>query len=84
MKYILLTILLSSIASFAAFSQQENDLLAEGNRLYKEGKYEEAIPYYKKALEANSSNLTALYNLSAVHILTRGVNRSLIRSISSA
>jgi len=66
MKYILLTILLSSIASFAAFSQQENDLLAEGNRLYKEGKYEEAIPYYKKALEANSSNLTALYNLSAV------------------
>lgn len=65
MRPIVFTILLALLSTLPTFAQQENELLAEGNRLFKEGKFEEAIPLYKKVLEANSANITALYNLSA-------------------
>lgn len=65
MKSTLVTILISCVASLAAISQKENEFLVKGNLLYKEGKIEEAIPFYKKALQINGNNPKALYNLSA-------------------
>lgn len=48
-----------------SFAQKENASIAKGNRLYKEGKFQEAISAYEQALQQNPDNLTAKYNLAA-------------------
>ena len=40
-------------------------MIAKGNKLYKEGKFEEAIAAYQQALQQNPKNITAKYNLAA-------------------
>jgi len=53
------------VASVIAFAQPENAVIAKGNKLYKEGKFEEAIAAYQQALQQNPENTTAKYNLAA-------------------
>ncbi len=38
--------------------------LREGNKFFREGKYDEAVDRYNKALEENPADLTAMYNRS--------------------
>lgn len=45
-------------------AQQENAAIREGNKLYKEGKYEKALPAYQKAVAQNPKSPTARYNLA--------------------
>lgn len=56
--FFLVTILLSSVS----FAQTSSIIL--GNQFYKDGQFEQAEIQYRKALEAEPKNTTALYNLS--------------------
>jgi tetratricopeptide (TPR) repeat protein len=46
-----------------SYSQEENKDIIKANKLYKEGKFDEAIQGYRKAAGANPSNSTVHYNL---------------------
>ncbi len=45
------------------YAQSANKSIAKANELYKEGKFEEAIAEYRKAMEADPDNETLNYNL---------------------
>src|SRR5687767_12326900 len=61
----LFTVLLTFL-SFVAVAQTNRIL--QGNQLYKAGQYEQAEIQYRKALEADANNTTAMYNLAnALH-----------------
>ena len=54
-------LLLSTITQ----AQEENTAIANGNRLYKEGKFDQAMEEYQLALSRNPTNAIAHYNLAA-------------------
>jgi tetratricopeptide (TPR) repeat protein len=45
-------------------AQEENAAIREGNKLYKEGQYDKAMPAYQKAVAQNPKSATARYNLA--------------------
>lgn len=49
--------------AFSAQAQTENKDIRAGNRLYKEGKYDQALPEYEKAVTQNPKNPVTRYNL---------------------
>jgi tetratricopeptide (TPR) repeat protein len=51
-------------------AQDENAAIREGNKLYKERQYEQALPAYQKAIEQNSNSSTARYNLANARFRT--------------
>ena len=70
-KHLLCTLILVSVGSAwsgtiaaggTAFAQAP--AVHEGNKLYREGKYEEAVKVYGKAMETSPENVTVLYNRS--------------------
>jgi len=63
-KVIILSLFLM-VTSIIVIAQPENATIAKGNKLYKEGKFEEAIAAYQQALQQNPENITAKYNLAA-------------------
>jgi len=62
LRIILWLIFLLPVAT-AGYSQTANKMVAKANELYKEGKFEEAIAEYRKAMEADPENETVIYNL---------------------
>lgn len=46
-----------------AQAQPENKAIRSGNKLYKEGKYDQALPEFEKALSQNPGNPVTRYNL---------------------
>lgn len=50
------------VVAFNAFSQTQNSLLRKGNKLYKQGEYEKALPEYQKAVELDPENPLANFN----------------------
>jgi Ca-activated chloride channel family protein len=64
MKWIFAT--LTFLLSMISFAQTSSIIL--GNQFYKDGQFEQAEMQYRKALETEPENTTALYNLSnALH-----------------
>jgi tetratricopeptide (TPR) repeat protein len=55
--FFLVTIAMQSIA------QHVNVYVKGGNKLYKEGKFDKALPEYKKAIEVNAGDPVANYNM---------------------
>ncbi|MEP7256837.1 MAG: tetratricopeptide repeat protein [Flavitalea sp.] len=45
-----------------ALAQTENTLIHKGNKKYKLGQFDKALPFYEKALAANGSDPVARYN----------------------
>jgi tetratricopeptide (TPR) repeat protein len=45
-------------------AQDENAAIREGNKQYKQGQFDQALPAYQKALEQNPKNPIARYNLA--------------------
>jgi Ca-activated chloride channel homolog len=52
-------------AWLSSFSQSENKLLREGNKLFDQEKYKEAELKYRKAIEKNNESVKGQYNLGA-------------------
>lgn len=62
-KYIFLIISLISSSSIAIASNDDTELLREGNKEYKKGNYREADSLYRKSISLNSQSSKANYNL---------------------
>lgn len=56
----------------AKSNRYERNYLVDGNKLYRAKRFAEAEVMYKKALEANPSSETALFNLAASYIRQAG------------
>ena len=56
--------ILFQLILFSATAQDGNASIYRGNQFYKEGKYEQAIAEYQKALQLNPSNQDAKFNLA--------------------
>ncbi|MBO9564523.1 MAG: tetratricopeptide repeat protein [Niastella sp.] len=52
-----------STLAVAAQAQTENKSIRSGNKLYKEGKYDQAQPEYEKAITQNPNNPVGRFNL---------------------
>src|SRR5690606_21960794 len=70
------------------FAWAQKQLIERGNQFYKAGQYEQAVINYRKALETDPGNETALFNLAAA-LHRQGkfdeaakINSSLTRSTS--
>ena len=60
---ILWTILFTVFSFLFSYGQQVDKIIQEGNEFYKKQEYEQATSQYKKALEKDSTNTIALFNL---------------------
>jgi len=60
-KYLTIIVFLSSALTVSA--QSDEKAIRKGNRCYKSGHYEQAIEYYRKALEIRPNNAKAQFNL---------------------
>ena len=49
-------------------TRRERNLIVDGNRLFRDKRYADAEVAYKKALEINPNNETALYNLASSYL----------------
>ncbi len=54
------------VLTFSAQAQTENKTIRTGNKYYKEGKYDKAVPEYEKAIAQNPDNPVSHYNLGNV------------------
>lgn len=75
MKPILTLLALALLGSAPVFgaetdnsTRRERNLITEGNKLYRQERYADAEVAYKKALELNAMNETALFNLAASYL----------------
>jgi tetratricopeptide (TPR) repeat protein len=64
-KYLIIIVFLFS--SLAVSAQSDEKAIRKGNRNYKSANYEQAIAYYKKALEIRPNNAKAQFNLGDVY-----------------
>jgi Ca-activated chloride channel homolog len=70
MKVITVILFLFTCSTTAVMAQPENAAIAKGNKLYKEGKFDEAAAAYQEALMQNPLNAVARYNLAAARFRT--------------
>lgn len=62
-KLIYIFTICSCAFTMNAHAQAGNDAIRIGNRLYKQGNYQQALPEYQKAASQNPANPVARYNL---------------------
>ncbi|MBZ5857947.1 tetratricopeptide repeat protein [Flavihumibacter profundi] len=60
MRKMIITLLI--LFPLAARVQAQNPAIREGNKLYREGRFDDALAAYDKAAKKNPDNLTAAYN----------------------
>lgn len=58
----LLTILAFVTAGLTAMAQDEEAAIREGNKQYKQGQFDKALPEYQKVIQKNPKNVIAQYN----------------------
>jgi Ca-activated chloride channel homolog len=63
MKKIVLIFTLLIVSFANIFAQVENNDIREGNRLFKEGKFQQAEVAYRRALQKNKNSFAANFNL---------------------
>jgi tetratricopeptide (TPR) repeat protein len=61
-----------------AESGQGNDLFASGNQAYAEGKYDEAISYYKAVMEQEGYSASLLYNMANAYYQKKDVGHAIL------
>ena len=54
------------IITILVTAQTENTAIRAGNKLYRKGQFEKAVPEYQKALQVNPNNPVARYNMGNV------------------
>jgi len=72
-RTIVLFVLCTFFIACAAYADSARDLNTQGYRLYKEGRYEEALDYFGRAIEADPAYALAQYNYAC----TLGVLRDM-------
>lgn len=61
-----------------AESGQGNDLFASGNQAYAEGKYDEAISYYKAVMEQEGYSASLLYNMANAYYQEKNIGQAIL------
>ena len=69
-KYYFILVMMMMIAA-AAHAQKKNTHVIEGNKLYKESRYDQAVPEYMKALEADADTTAANFNLGNAYFRSK-------------
>jgi len=70
--------LLSCTSLTSASAGQGDDLFALGNAVYAEGKYDEAISYYKGVLEQEGYSASLLYNMANAYYKKKDVGQAIL------
>jgi Ca-activated chloride channel homolog len=55
----------------ASFAQKQNTHIVAGNKLYREEKYDKALPEYMKALKAEANSPVATYNIGNTYFRSK-------------
>lgn len=63
-------ILCLTVLPAVAMAQTENASIRSGNKLYRQGQFDKALPEYQKAVEQNPKNAVARYNLANARFRT--------------
>lgn len=71
------------LAAVAANAQTDRQHIRDGNKLYRSGKYADAEVAYRKAIEKNSRNPQAVYNLGNA-LLAQGKDSAAVRQFEDA
>jgi len=69
MKYYFILVL--TLVAFVTYGQKVNTHIIAGNKLYKEEKFDKALPEYMKALEVDANNPVANYNLGNTYFRSK-------------
>lgn len=69
-KIIYISVAFSCCCALTSMGQTENTAIREGNRSYKAGIYQSALPQYQRAVKQNPSNAIARYNLGNAQFRT--------------
>jgi len=70
--------LLSCISFTSASAEQGDDRFALGNEAYAEGKYDEALSYYKGVLEQEGYSASLLYNMANAYYQKKDVGQAIL------
>lgn len=81
-KYIIL-LLLSIVVVPTASAQSDRQFIRNGNRLYRQQKYDKAEIEYRKALNKNPNNTQALYNLGCA-LLQQQKDSAAVKALQEA
>ncbi|MBR5763717.1 MAG: tetratricopeptide repeat protein [Bacteroidaceae bacterium] len=69
MKKFFIFIIIMLILPVCAMAQTDRDYIRKGNRMMRDSNFVEAEKYYLKAVERNSNNVEAVYNLGKAYLL---------------
>jgi Putative Zn-dependent protease, contains TPR repeats len=70
-------VFMSFMASpWLATAQDENAALRNGNKHYRQGQYDKALPEYEKAIQQNPRNTIAQYNMGNARFRTNNYNEA--------
>lgn len=69
MKKFFIFIIIMLILPVCAMAQTDRDYIRKGNRMMGDSNFVEAEKYYLKAVERNSNNVEAVYNLGNAYLL---------------
>ena len=64
-------ILILMVIAGASYAQKENTHIIAGNKLYRENKFDKALPEYMKALAAEANNPVVNYNLGNTYFRSK-------------
>jgi len=71
-------VLLSCVSFTSASAGQGDDLFALGNEAYAEGKYDEAISYYKGVMDQEGYSASLLYNMANAYYKKKDVGQAIL------
>jgi tetratricopeptide (TPR) repeat protein len=74
----LLTILLVGASVGGAIAGQTDDRFAQGNQAYAEGRYDEAISHYEKAIQEGGYSASLLYNMANAFYKKKDVGQAIL------
>src|SRR5687767_4683578 len=69
-RHIILPIACILAMPFVVTAQDEEAAIRDGNKLYRQGQYDKALPEYQKAIQKNPKNTIAQYNLGNARFRT--------------
>ena len=70
--------LFSCLSLISVSAGQSEDKFALGNEAYAEGKYDEALSYYKGVLEQEGYSASLLYNMANAYYQKKAVGRAIL------
>ena len=78
LKVAVLATLLICISFSGAIADTGDDLFAQGNQAYAEGKYDEALSFYRRVIQKAGYSASLLYNMANAYYQEKNVGQSIL------